>query len=701
MNFYVNSIVKFRKWIVAVFLIALPFMGICALTLGINFNMMEYLPQNANSTKAITVMKDNFGEGIANASVMIPNVEITEALEYKEKLAKLPGITDVMWLDDVVDLTRPLAVQDKDTIETYYVDKAALFSVTIEDGNEQKAVKELYNLVGDDGAVTGSAVVQATSQSMAMDQASKSIVVLGILFVIVLVLSTTSWVEPFLYLMCIGVGVLINLGLCGISGEISYVTLAVTPILQLAVSLDYAVFLTHSFDSNREKTDDVNQAMKMALKESFMSIFGSAACALFGFLALLFMKFKIGPNMGTALVQGVVVSYITIVVFLPALMLCVYKLVDKTRHRSFLPNFSKSGNVIMKGRIPIFLLVLILMVPAYLAQKNNEFVYGSGEAAIESRLGQDEAKIDQIFGSSNILAMMVLAGDQTSEMLLCKDLENLDFVKSVTSYTTMVSNKIPKQYLTEDVVSNFYSDDYARIIIYTNLDTEGDTAFAGVEKVREIAGNYYKDNVYLCGETANMYDMMECVKVDNEVVDRVTLISIFIVLLLEFKSLIIPVILILTIKIAVWINMAVPYFTGGDLSYIGYIIVSTVMMGSTIDYAILLLDHYMIERKSKPALQAIKDTVGGCMRTMLVSSVILAVAGFALGAMSSEEMVKVLGILLGRGAVIALVLCITFLPAFVLFFDKLISLLTIGAKFYKGDAKEEIQEKDEEPCIEN
>jgi Predicted exporters of the RND superfamily len=662
--------------------------------------MMDYLPEDANSTKAISVMKENFGEGIANASVMVPSVGITEALEYKAKLKQLPGVKDVMWLDDVVDLTQPIAVQDQKTIETYYVDRSALFSVTIEDGKEQAAVKAIYNLVGKKGAVIGSAVAQATSQSMAMSQAANSVVVLGILFIIVLILSTTSWVEPFLYLTTIGVGVLINLGACAFSGDISYVTLAVTPILQLAVSLDYAVFLTHSFEANREKTDDVNQAMKMALKESFKSIFGSAACALFGFMALMFMKFKIGPNMGLALVQGVVISYITIVVFLPALMLCLYKVLDKTRHRSFMPNFSKTGNVLIKGRVPIFLLILILMVPAYLAQKNNTFVYGTGKSSMESRLGQDEAKIEKLFGSSNILAMMVPTGDKTSEMLLCEELKKLDFVKSVTSYTTAVSNKIPEQYLSEDVVSNFYSEKYARIIIYTNLDTEGDKAFAGVEKVRKIANKYYKDNVYLCGETANMYDMMECVQEDNEVVDMITIVSIFIVLLLEFKSLIIPVILILTIKIAIWINMSVPYFTGGDLSYIGYIIVSTVMMGSTIDYAILLIDHYMVERKQKRALQAIKDTVGGCMKTMLVSSLILAVAGFALGAMSSEEMVKILGFLLGRGAVIALALCITFLPAFIFFFDKLISCLTIGANFYKDDAQSMIEEKEEEPCIE-
>lgn len=231
-------------------------MGICALTVGINFNMMDYLPEDANSTVAIAVMKENFSEGISNANVMVPNVNINQAIEYKEKISQLPGIKDVMWLDDVADLKQPLIAIDKDTVETYYKDNAALFAVTIEDG-------------------------------------------------------------------------------------------------------------------------------------AFKAIFGSAATTFFGFVALLFMEFKIGPNMGVALVRGVVVSYITIMVFLPALILCVYKKIDKTKHRSFLPDFTKAGNALVKGRIPVFLIVLLLLFPAYQAQKNNSFLYGTGEASMESRLGID------------------------------------------------------------------------------------------------------------------------------------------------------------------------------------------------------------------------------------------------------------------------------------------------------------------------
>ncbi|MBA4686310.1 MAG: MMPL family transporter [Candidatus Galacturonibacter soehngenii] len=703
MNWISDTIIRFRKWIVAIFLIALPLMGICALTVGINYNMMDYLPEDANSTKAIAVMEENFSEGISNANVMIPDLSINQAIEYKEKLLKLPGIKDVMWLDDVADLKQPLIAIDKDTVENYYKDHAALFSVTIEDGEEQSAVNAVYKLIGEKGAITGSAVSQAASQSMAVQEAMKSIVVLGGLIIIILILSTTSWLEPVVFLITIGLAVIINLGACVFTGEISYVTLAVTPILQLAVSLDYAVFLSHSFDANRQKTEDVNLAMKMALKESFKAIFGSAATTFFGFIALLFMDFKIGPNMGVALVRGVVVSYLTIMIFLPAFILCVYKKIDQTKHRSFLPNFTKVGGALVKGRFPVFLIILLLIFPCYQAQKNNSFLYGTGEASKESRLGIDQEKIEKIFGNSNIMAMMVPVGDSASEMLLCQDLEKFDFVKSVTSYTTAVSNKIPMQYLSQEIVSNFYSDKYARIIIYTSLDTEGKVAFAGVEKVRETAASYYKNDVYLCGETVNMYDMMQCVQNDNKIVDTITVISIFLILLLEFKSLLIPVILIITIKTAIWINMSVPYFTGGEMSYIGYMVVSTVMMGATIDYAILLTEHYMSDRKQKNALQAMKDTVGSCMKSMLISSMIMAISGFALGMMSSEEVVKVLGMLLGRGAVIAFVLSVTFLPTLILLFDRLIPYFTLNAKFYVGNQTEENKEDivEEEPCVES
>lgn len=689
MDFLAEKIIARRGWIIALFVLALAVFGVGALTTRINYNMTDYLPPDANSTQAIEVMRDSFGEELANTTVMVPVDGVVEAQEYKDRIAAVDGVTEVLWLDDVLDVKVPLASQDQDTVETYYKDGMALYTVTISGGKEVDAVNALYDLVGEAGAVTGNAVDQANSQNMALSQCLNAIMVLGPLIILILVLATRSWIEPFLYLLCIGVAVVVNLGISGITGgEISYVTLSVSPILQLAVALDYAVFLSTAYTAAREKTDDCKLAMKEAMKGSAKPIFASALVGVFAFAALTFMDFQIGPDMGWSLVRGVVISYVVVITLLPALIVSLDRLVQKTRHRSFFPSFKRLGGVLVKVRIPALLVIAALAVPCFLGQAANSFVYGSGESSSESRVAQDEQKIEAIFGSENTLALLVPRGDAVAEANLCDDIEAMDGVKSVTAYATAVGNQIPAEYL-GDAAENFYSDDYARIIVYVTTPEEGDAAFALVEQVRDAAEGYYgAGTTYLCGQSANLYDMMQTVRADNERVDLITVVAIFVVLMLVFRSLIIPLLSVVTIKVAVFINMAIPYFMGDELSFIGYMIVSVVMMGSAIDYGILLIDHYLVERRSMPKLAAMRAALPKAIPAMLVSALILAIAGFALAFVSSEAMVQALGMLLGRGAVIAFVLSITLLPALLLVFDRLLPLLSVKLGFYKGTQEE-------------
>ncbi len=675
-----DFIVKHKKIVAAGVMLLFVVMAICAFQVEINYNMMDYLPENANSTKAISLMSDNFDESMANCKVMMPDMEITEAIQFKEKLKTCDGVSNVEWLDDIVDITVPLETQDADAVESYYKDKNALFSVTIEDGKERDGVNAIYKAAGKDAAVTGNAVSQASSQNLAVSQAMKSIMLIAPLIILVLILSTTSWIEPLVYLNTIGVAVIINWGMQIFWGGMSYVTMAVSPILQLAVSLDYAVFLCNSFEEHRKQGLEPECAMKKAMKKSFKAIAASAATTLFGFIALLFMDFKIGTDMGISLVRGVILSFLAVMIFLPALLLLVYKLVDKTRHKRLIPDFSGCGKVLTKICVPVLIIVFILIVPAYQGQKNNYFMYGSGEPAAESRLGKDTKKMEKVFENSTIAAMLVPVGHSNLEKILCDELEELEHVKNVVSYTKMVGNEIPTAYLSKDITKKFYSDKYARIVIYTDTPSEGEIAFDTVENIKQTAGKYY-DEVYLCGESANMYDMKNTVEADNKRVDFITIIAIFIVLFVEFKSLILPVLLIAVIKAAIFINMSIPYFAGGSMNYIGYLVVSTVMMGATIDYAILLTEHYMEERKKLPKLEAMKKTLGSVVKSALVSALILGVAGFSLGISSGEEIVKALGMLLGRGACIAFLLAITLLPAVLLLMDWCIPLFTYKADF--------------------
>lgn len=672
-------VVKKRKMIVMLTLLLTVIFTVCFFNVKINYNMTAYLPEHANSTVALDLMDAEFGEAVPNCNVMMQDVSILKALEIKEELESVEGISHVSWLDDAVDLKVPLEMQDQDIVDDYYADGNALFSVTIDDGQERAVTDRIKELWGEDAKLSGSAVEQADSQRLAVSQTLSAIVVLGPLIILVLLLATTSWVEPFIYLTAIGAAVLINLGSEIFRGEISYVTLAVAPILQMAVSLDYAVFLSSAYEKHRKKAPNDAIAMLWAMKESFKSILSSALTTIFGFFALTMMEFKIGPDMGISLVKGVVLSLVSCMTFLPAAILLLNKVIDKTRHRKFMPGFKGAGKVAVRLRIPTFILVLLVSGICYIGQANNRFTYGSGDAAGNT----DEAvAIKECFGQSNVMVVLVPNTDRTKEKLLSKQIEEMDHVTSVISYATQVGAEIPPEYLSEEIRENFYGENYARIIIYSDLPDEGKESFALVENVRNIAAEYYGNDVYSCGQSANLYDMKNTVEKDNKVVNIVTVVAIYLILLFTMKSWLLPILLILVIKCAIWVNMSIPFFTDNSLIYLGYLVVSTVQMGATIDYAILLTDHYMINRKKMSQKPAMEKTMGEVISSVLVSSSILAIAGFALAIVTSNEMVEALGILIGRGALIPLVLVNLCLPALLFFVDKLLPVTTYRADFY-------------------
>ncbi len=707
MNKISNIIVKYQKTIVAIFLVLALVMTICVTQVKINYNMQDYLPEGANSTKAIEIMQENFNDSIANTNVLVMDVTIDEALEYKEKISKVEGVEHISWLDGAMDLEtlHKLVGEDgnlqldylddttRTTLEGYYKDRNALFQVTIESGKEQDAVNSIYEIIGEGNAMNGSAVDQANSQNIALTQSVKAIMLIGPLIIILLILATTSWIEPFIYLSTIGIAVIINLGINIFRGSISYVTLAVAPLLQLAVSLDYAVFLSNSFDKYRRQKIEVKEAMKLAMKDSLKSISASALTTLFGFVALMFMDFKIGPDMGFSLVIGVILSFVAVLTLLPALILCTYKLNDKCKHKPFLPSFRKLSSGLVKVRIPLLIVMVVVVLFSYNAQKDVSYIYGSGEATEGSRIAIDTEKIESTFGHSNMIAILVPVGNHEAETNMYKELEQLDYIKSIISYANTIGFEVPLEMVPESAKSNFYSDKYARIILSTTLEDEGKDAFDSVEEVKGIVNKYYdEEDVYMCGNTVNMFDMKTTIENDNKVVSLITIVAIFLVLLFEFKSLIIPVILILSVKGSIWITMALSGMSGDPVNYLGYLVVSTVMMGATIDYAILITDNYIKIRKEKLSIDAIKETLTSSIKSILVSASTLAFAGFTLGLTSSENVVKSLGLMLGEGTVVAFIISITLLPGILVLVDKLIPVLSLDMDFAKENKKVEVKE---------
>lgn len=680
MNWLSERIDRHRVGIILGF-VAVSLVGVVLFLLTpVNYNMMDYLPEAANSTKALALMQQEFDQPLPNLNVMVENVSLMQAVDIKQQIAGADCVKEVLWLDDTLNLRTPLEMQDADAVETYYKDGSALYMVSVEDGQERAAIASIRSRIGP-CKVSGSAAEQATSQNMAVTEAMKAIVLIIPVTILILILVTESWIEPLFYLLNIGTPVLINLGANIFMGEISFVTLAAAPVLQIAVSLDYAIFLSHSFDAFKKEGLPPGKAMGRALEASLSSIGASMLTTLFGFVALLFMNFRIGADMGISLVKGVLISFACVMVFFPALLLCGNNLIEKTKHRRLTPTFQSIGKGISKIRIPVFCLILLLMLPAFLGQKHNRYFYGSSEKTIE---GSEAWDIEQAFGVTNSAVLLVPRGDSARETQLCDALGDLAHITSVTSYATMVSNKIPTVYLDGSIVDQFYSADYARIILSSDCAYEGDEAFSMVESVRQTAEAFYPGGWYLCGQSANMYDIKTCVEQDNKTVTQITVISIYLILLLMTRNWLMPVFLILAIECSIWLNMCVPYFTGSSLSYLGYLIISTVQMGATIDYAILLTNTYLSNRKQLAKGEAMVKTLGDVFGSILISAATLSLSGFCLNWSSSNEVVKVLGGLICRGAILAILMVVLLLPTFLLMIDPLIPATTFRGRRKKG-----------------
>ena len=668
---------------VAIFAIAMIVSAACVPLVRVNYDMVDYLPPGARSTTAVDIMTDQFDQAVPNAYVMVRDVTPAAAVEVKRAVASMDGVEMVLWLDDVVDVTVPLDALDPALVDQYYRNGSALFQVAVAKGEEGEvvpAIRAYVDSLGPGNAVSGDAADNAQMQQSMVEQVMMAVAIIVPVIMFLLVTSTMSWIEPVLFIAAIGASILINMGTNLFFGEVSFVTYSVSPILQLAVSLDYAIFLLHSFADEREALGDPERAMASAMRKSMGTIAASAVTTLFGFAALSFMQFQIGADLGINLVKGIVLSFVTVMVLLPALTLCLYRLIDKTRHRRLMPTFRGVDSVLRHVRVPAMILVAVLIVPAFLGQGNVTFTYQNGTPDTSVRTGADTQAVREVFGQQNMVAVLVPRGDLASEAQLSDDIAAIDHVTGVVSYASMVGTAIPQSFLGPDVLSQFYSDDYARIVATVDTEVEGERAFDLVEQVNAAAASRY-DEFYTAGQSASLYDMASIVRVDNVVVSLVAVIAIFVVLLLTFKSISLPLILLLAIESGIWINLSIPYFTGTPLNFIGYLVVNTVQLGATIDYGILLTTSYLRARKRVPAREAARSALGASFRSVLVSACILATAGFALAVSSSIEAVSSLGLLLGRGALLSLFLVTCFLPGLLIALDGVIRKTTYHANF--------------------
>lgn len=689
-KFYIK-VVRHRKLILALFLATAVVCFFLKGMVSVNYDMTDYLPQDKPSSVALDTMKEEFDQGVPNARVMIKDVSVPEALKYKEKIKKVDGVTSVAWLDDAADLEEPLSSLDQSTVETYYKDNNALMSIAIEEEKRLDAVSAIRKIIGDDNDMTGSAVSAAYATKNTVHEIRKISGIAVAFVLLVLLLTTMSWAEPFLILIGIGVAIIINAGTNLVFGEISFVSNAAGSILQLAVSLDYSVFLIHRFTECRREFEDPEEAMVEALCRSTNSIASSGMTTVIGFLALVTMEFDLGVDIGLVLTKGIAISLITVFVFTPGLVLLTYKLIDKTVHRSLLPSFKGFGRFVQRITIPAVCIFALVIGPAFHFYNQNDFYFGSSHIFGEGTLYGDETQeIKDSFGQSDSYVLMVPKGSTAKETDLSQKLQRIPQVKSILSFVDNAGAEVPPEYLDPGMLSKLESNKYSRMVLTMDAAYEGTKTFDLVKKIRKIAQEYYPDKYLLAGEGVSTCDLKDTVTGDMKRVNFIAIGAVFLVLLMMMRKTLLPVILVLSIETAIWINLSIPALSGSTVFYIAYLIISSIQLGATVDYAILMTDRYRENRDSQEKKDAVVQTIAQVLPSILTSGSALAMVGYLLGYISTNGLLAQLGVFIGRGALISLGVVVFVLPGMLYIFDRfVVSPKKVGWKLLRKKEMEE------------
>jgi predicted RND superfamily exporter protein len=674
-------LVRHKRTILMLFIVMSIGAATAMLRVGVNYDLSAYLPQDVKSTKAIAEMKNEFGGDLADAQVMIRASDVAEALEKKHQLQALPFMLDVIWLDDQADVTQPVKMLDQELVSQFFKDGYALYIVTTDrEYNAAENMTTLYELIGENGAIAGSLVELGSSQNAIKTEIGRIVMIALPVAFLILLLATDSWLEPVLFLVTILVGILLNFGTNIIFGEVSFITQAVAGVLQMAVTMDYTIYLLHRFREYSLPGVTPEEAMIKAITKSFTAISASALTTLFGFLALVFMRFGIGKDLGFVLAKGVVLSLMTVVTLLPILILMSRKLLDKLIHRPLWPSFRGLGRLSLRIGIPVVIFALIAVYPMFNASRNNHFLYGMGSYPETSRERRDLDKISETFGEAQQFVVLVPRGRVDDQKAYVDDLESLPEIDHVISFTNMVGAGIPEDFVPTKERSLLMSDQYSRIVATADVPAESEETYLLAEQVRAMTEARYGDEAHLAGSLFSMLDMRDTIRKDDLIVNGLAIAAVWLVILLTFKSFILPFLLVFTIEISIWINLAIPYFRGFSLSYIGYLIISTVQLGATVDYAILLTQNYLDDRQQMPKWEAARKTTANTARTVIPPALILASAGFSLNLVSSIPVVNELGLVLGRGALISLAMVLFFLPTALVLCDRWLDKLSFGKK---------------------
>ncbi len=680
-----EKICKHRKLILIIALLLLIPSIIGMKATRINYDILVYLPEDIETIKGEDILSEDFDMG-GFSVVLLEDMSTKDIVKLEEKIRKIDNVEKVVSIADVLGSNIPVEMLPDDIKDKVYKDNETLMLVTFKEQISSDAtmnsVEELRKITDEHCKISGMTATVLDTRNLSDSEVVIYVIIAVILCLIVLELALDSYVAPVLLLLNIGIAILYNMGTNIFMGQISYITKAISAVLQLGVTMDFAIFLYHSYMQEKEKIKDNNEAMANAISKTFVSVLGSSLTTIAGFLALCSMNLTLGKDIGVVMAKGVLLGVISVVTILPAMILELNNLIEKTKHKEILPKFTKVKNFVMKHYKAIGVAFLIILPVAFYGYQNTKIYYNLDKSlptTLDSVVANTELKDKFDMTSMELLLVNKDMPDYEVNKMV-EEIEKVEGIEWTLDYSKIGSIGVPKEVLPEDIVSIFQSDKYQMILINSKYEMATDELNAQVETINQIIKKY-DENAILAGEGPLMKDLVEISNHDFNSVNTVSIAIIFVIMIVVLKSISLPVILIAVIEFAIFINMGIPYYTNTILPFIASIVIGTIQLGATIDYAILITTKYITARKEgKDKKEAIDGALGTSIGSIIVSGLCFFGATFGVGAYSKIEMIGSLCTLMSRGAIVSMVCVIAVLPSFLMIFDKLICKTTIGMR---------------------
>ena len=671
-----------------IFILALALLvpsAIGYLNTRVNYDILSYLPDSLETVSGQDIMVDEFGMG-AFSMVIVEGMDNKDAAALETDLETVNHVKEVLWYDDMLDLSVPVSMIPDSIRDAFFQGDAtmmiALFDNTTSADETMEAITDMRKMVGKDCFISGMSGVVTDIKNLALQEMPVYVVIASLLSLLVLLLTTDSFVLPFIFLSSIGFAVVYNMGTNIFLGQISYITQALVAVLQLGVTMDYSIFLLHSYEEAKPNYENRNDAMAEAISNTFISVAGSSVTTVAGFAALIFMTFELGRDLGIVMIKGVVIGVICCVTVLPSMILIFEKAIDKTRHKPLLPSMDKISDFIIKHSWIWLILFVVAFVPA-LNGNNGVELYYNIDSGLPDTLDSAIAnkKLSDEFHMSNVHLIMVDSSlDAKSKKEILNKVEDVDGVKWALGLNSVTGEMIPDSMMPKKLTSKLKSDNYEIMFVCSDYSAATDEVNAQIASINDIVKSYDPTGMVI-GEAPLMKDLEDTTSVDLVTVNTVSILAIFVIVMIVFKSISLPAILVTVIEFAIFVNMAFSYYRGISQPFVAPIVVGTIQLGATVDYAILMTNRYKTERMAgREKHEAISIAHKTSFKSILTSGLSLFAATIGVALYSNIDMIRSIVILLCRGAIISMIIVLVLLPAMLTLFDKLICYTTIGMR---------------------